>query len=196
DKTVLSAGGASSAGTLSGAFGPPTVNTTVEGEITVGGFGTAPLEGSGILVNLFFNVVGQLGDQTPLTFVKFLFNGGDPQADTQDGQFQVALPTGIFTPVARLNFLQLGQNYPNPFNPQTAIPLQVPPGWEKPLALRIYNAKGQIVRTLAQRRYVPGRHIFYWDSKNEEGRPVPSGVYFYKIQSGRFILSKRMVLLR
>ncbi|MFQ5708972.1 MAG: choice-of-anchor D domain-containing protein, partial [bacterium] len=92
DETVLKATGASSVGTLSEPFGEPTVDISVEGQILVGGSDTTPLSGSGILVNLNFEVVGQPGDSTVLDFVGFIFNTGDPPAATTNGEFVVVPP--------------------------------------------------------------------------------------------------------
>ncbi len=80
DKNVLRAVGATSTGTISQAFGTPTANLSVDGQITVGGFGTQPLSGSGKLVGLIFDVVGKAGDATDLCFQKVSFNSGDPIA--------------------------------------------------------------------------------------------------------------------
>ncbi|MFQ5864233.1 MAG: choice-of-anchor D domain-containing protein, partial [bacterium] len=89
DEGVLDATGASSVGTLSESFGQPTVDTSVDGEVFVAASGASPLSGSGTLVNLIFNVVGQPGEMTDLQFVGFLFNTGDPPAVTTNGKFIV-----------------------------------------------------------------------------------------------------------
>jgi hypothetical protein len=81
DNAVLNCVDAISVGTISAPFGPPTVNCATPGEITVGGFGTSPLAGSGALVGLIFNVVGAPGDITDLCINNMLFNAGDPAAN-------------------------------------------------------------------------------------------------------------------
>ena len=93
NENVLNATGASSEGTLTGIFGPPTVNTTNDGEIQIGSFGTAALEGEGIFVNLKFDIVGQPMDTTSLKFKTFIFNSGDPAANTENGMFTVSSST-------------------------------------------------------------------------------------------------------
>ena len=90
DENVLDAVGASSSGTLTEAFGPPTVNSSIDGQITVGGFGTTALSGSGTLVNLSFDVVGPLSSTTDLDFSSFVFNSGTPPANTLGGTFTVS----------------------------------------------------------------------------------------------------------
>ncbi len=94
DETVLKATGASITGTLSGAFGTPTIDTSVEGEILIAASGSVPLSGSGTLVNLTFDILGQPGETTDLRFALFLFNTGLPPASRNNGKFTViALPT-------------------------------------------------------------------------------------------------------
>ncbi|RMF65428.1 MAG: choice-of-anchor D domain-containing protein, partial [Calditrichaeota bacterium] len=88
NKNVLRAQGASFAGTLSEPFGTPQV-TLFDSVIVVTGTGATPLSGSGTLVKLNFQVVGQPGDTTALQFSGFLFNTGVPAAETTDGFFTV-----------------------------------------------------------------------------------------------------------
>jgi hypothetical protein len=71
----------------------------------------------------------------------------------------------------------LYHNYPNPFNPSTTIRYQLPvPGL---VTLRIYNILGQEIRTLVSEIQGAGQHNVIWDSKNDAGSGVASGVYFY-----------------
>jgi len=82
---VLSASGARSAGTLTASWGDPVVNNQASDNIRVGGFGVDPLQGSGVLVEVTFDVIGQDGDYSPLTFLEFIFNAGNPPVDFIDG---------------------------------------------------------------------------------------------------------------
>jgi PKD repeat protein len=84
---------ASSSGTISSGWGPPTANSPSANTITFGGFGTTPLDGTGPIVYLLFTVVGPVGSSTPLTFQNFLFNAGDPNAVTSNGLFTVVQNT-------------------------------------------------------------------------------------------------------
>jgi hypothetical protein len=90
-------------------------------------------------------------------------------------------------------------NYPNPFNPETWIPYQLREPAE--VVIRIYNAKGQLVRTLdlGQRAagfYLGRTRAAYWDGHNNAGEKVASGVYFYQIQAGDFSFTRRMLVLK
>ena len=88
----------------------------------------------------------------------------------------------------------LRQNYPNPFNPVTTIsydlaaPVQV--------VLKIYNSQGEEVRTLVDTHQPQGIWSVVWDGRNNAGRRVGSGVYFYKLSAGRFTAARKLVLLQ
>jgi subtilisin family serine protease len=99
------------------------------------------------------------------------------------------------------NAYSLGQNYPNPFNPTTTIPFLVNGSLfmvRGPIhtTLIIYNILGQRVRTLIEDELLPGRYEIVWDGKDDEGREVTSGVYFYRLETGGFKETKKMILLR
>ena len=95
----------------------------------------------------------------------------------------------------------LSQNYPNPFNPSTTIPFQVKSlelGVGRPYhtTLTIFNILGQKVRTLVDEEKLPGDYRVVWDGKDETGKDVASGIYFYQLKVGEHRLVKRMLLLR
>jgi flagellar hook assembly protein FlgD len=60
----------------------------------------------------------------------------------------------------------------------------------------VYNILGQVVRTLMNENQTAGEHKVIWDSKDEQGNPVASGVYLYKLVAGNFSESKKMLLLK
>jgi hypothetical protein len=88
----------------------------------------------------------------------------------------------------------LSQNYPNPFNPQTVIKYALPQDCE--VEITIYNILGQKVQTLVNEHQQAGYKRIEWDSKNERGEEVASGIYFYRIKAGEFVNSRKMVLLK
>ena len=88
----------------------------------------------------------------------------------------------------------LEQNYPNPFNPETEIRFQLPE--DSHVTVRITNIVGQEIRTLADAQYEAGYHSVRWDGKDNNGHAVASGIYFYKMQAGKFSQVKKMSLLR
>ncbi|MBI4535238.1 MAG: T9SS type A sorting domain-containing protein [Ignavibacteriae bacterium] len=90
--------------------------------------------------------------------------------------------------------LALHQNYPNPFNPSTTISFDLSmPGF---IELVVYNLLGQKVRTLANGNHMPGHHKESWDGKDDGGRMVTSGVYFYKIMFNGKTQIRRMLLIK
>jgi hypothetical protein len=95
---------------------------------------------------------------------------------------------------------ELSQNYPNPFNPTTTIKYTLPASGEGPgtlpTTLRIYNVLGEVVRTLVNEPKSPGVYYEVWDGKDDQGNPVASGVYLYKLGAGKFSETKKMVLLK
>ncbi|MFQ6032962.1 MAG: T9SS type A sorting domain-containing protein, partial [Candidatus Zixiibacteriota bacterium] len=88
----------------------------------------------------------------------------------------------------------LFQNYPNPFNPQTSIQFDLPKDTE--VRLTIYNILGQKVKTLVDERLRAGHKQVLWDGKNEKGKEVSSGIYFYRIQAGDFSETKKMTIIK
>lgn len=89
---------------------------------------------------------------------------------------------------------ELYDNYPNPFNPGTTIQWDLPSEGE--VRLEIFNIMGQKVRTLANAYYPAGRHSVEWDSRNDAGHRVASGVYFYRLSADDLSVSKKMTLLK
>jgi len=92
----------------------------------------------------------------------------------------------------------LVQNVPNPFGPRTTIAFRIPAdaGAAVRTDLSIYDVNGRRVRTLAADRRSPGEYEVTWDGRDDGGRRVASGVYFYRLQAGSFTAQKRMVLLK
>ncbi len=88
----------------------------------------------------------------------------------------------------------LGQCFPNPFNPSTTIHFSL--GEAARVRLGIYDVSGRLVRVLTDGRRGAGPHSEIWDGKDNVGRDVSSGVYFYRLEAGAFRETKKMVLLR
>ena len=88
----------------------------------------------------------------------------------------------------------LSQNFPNPFNPQTSIRYALPQ--DANVKLVIYNVLGQRVKTLADGHETAGYNTVWWDGKDENGDQVASGIYFYRLQAGKFSVIKKMMLMK
>ena len=89
---------------------------------------------------------------------------------------------------------RLGQNYPNPFNPNTTISFTIPKDDE--VNLIIYDLAGRIVNTLVNDKLSRGTHTVTWNGTNDIGNIVPSGVYFYQLQTGTFSETRKMMFLK
>ncbi len=88
----------------------------------------------------------------------------------------------------------LDQNYPNPFNPTTTVRYGIPqPGNVK---LILYNVLGQRVATLVDGVREAGYHHVIWDGRDHNGISCAAGIYFYRLDSGEFHGSRKMVLLK
>ncbi|KPK99845.1 MAG: hypothetical protein AMJ91_06100 [candidate division Zixibacteria bacterium SM23_73_3] len=114
----------------------------------------------------------------------------------------------------------LSQNFPNPFNPSTTIIFELKPEYQvsniplppgkKPesltpqmeqitrvlVSLKIYNVRGQLVKTLIEDDLAPGRYEVIWDGTDEGGEKVASGVYLYRLKTPKSQTTRKMILLK
>ncbi len=82
----------------------------------------------------------------------------------------------------------LKQNYPNPFNPSTTIRFELPKS--SYVSLKVFDALGREITTLVSQELNPGYFTIRWNAN------VSSGIYFYRLQAGQYVETKKMVLLR
>ena len=112
--------------------------------------------------------------------------------------------------------IELSQNYPNPFNPRTTIKFiipsssfilseaknlkdfssQAPQNDNIHAVLKVYDILGKEVATLVNKEQKPGNYKVEWNGLSRIGEQVSSGIYFYKLQAGDFVETKKMILLR
>ncbi len=88
----------------------------------------------------------------------------------------------------------LHQNYPNPFNPVTTIRYDVPDNGL--VRIIIYDLMGRKIKTLVDGVSTPGRYSITWDGTDDFGKPVSSGMYFYRMKSIDFQSVKKLMLLK
>ncbi|HUU45988.1 MAG TPA: PKD domain-containing protein [Acidobacteriota bacterium] len=88
----------------------------------------------------------------------------------------------------------LAQNYPNPFNPTTVIAYTLRHDGE--VRLEVFDVRGRRVLVLDSGFKTAGRHWTVWDGRDDDGRPVASGVYFYRLETRDFRFARKMVLLK
>ncbi len=89
---------------------------------------------------------------------------------------------------------QLHQNYPNPFNPSTTIVFDLP--IISTVKLDIYNVLGQKVITLANKKFQAGVHSIRWNGRNQQGTSVASGIYILRMKAGKFVQTRRLLLIK
>lgn len=113
-----------------------------------------------------------------------------PERDAHTDELISYIPTEIMdnNEIIPTGYL-LSQNYPNPFNPSTKIKFSLPK--ESKVTLIIYNALGQEVSRLVNQQLTAGSHDVDFNKSNYSG-----GIYFYKLQAGVFIDTKKMILLK
>lgn len=141
--------------------------------------GPRPLSGNGELFRVY-----PTDAKAQVKALSGHFNGGRIQARLNGAQPLAAQP---------LRFA-LHENVPNPFNAETLIRFDLP---DAALAsLDVFNALGQKVRTLVQGRLDAGSHQLRWDSRDESGSTLASGVYFYRLVAGKRVQTQRMMLVK
>lgn len=85
--------------------------------------------------------------------------------------------------------------YPNPFRGSTNITIKQIDN--SPTTVAVYNLRGQLIRTVVNKQNMsPGEHSFTWDGKNDNGEPVAAGIYLFKMISGKYSATRKMILLR
>lgn len=93
-----------------------------------------------------------------------------------------------------LKLFTLLQNYPNPFNPSTTIEYKIPePGIVKIL---IYDIRGQLVKTVENNFKKAGNYKLTWNSENEFGQKVSSGIYLLQAKFNSKMLLKKIMLIK
>jgi hypothetical protein len=171
-------------------------------EVTISGTGFDPFPANNVV--LFGNrqafVKTASADRTTLTVIV--------PSDLPRGTVAVTVTVAAQTSnVVNFNFItsvqsressptqfDLSQNYPNPFNPETKIQFELPAAAQ--VRIEIYNIHGQKIRTLIDGSKMAGFHTVLWDGRMDNRDTAASGVYIYRLQTGEFAKSKRLLLLR
>ena len=115
--------------------------------------------------------------------------------------FNTSILTAIQQRQITPNMFSLSQNYPNPFNPTTTIQYQLPA--LSRVTIKIYNILGQEIKTLIHDIQNAGPQTIVWNSQNDKGQTVATGIYFYRLEAVPvsdngilFYEVKKMVLLK
>lgn len=143
---------------------------------------------------LIYSMSGKSIQSGAQTLISIPFEGSEPQlakfdfADAEGRSYNVAnktfeMPDGFV----------LDQNYPNPFNPSTTLSFGLPK--EAKWHLTIFNVNGATVRRFTGSD-LAGRVEVVWDGRADDGSDVSSGVYFYRLEAGAFVATKKMMMLK
>ena len=125
---------------------------------------------------------------------ELLFEANTQFGTLTDPLFILRTPLGIGDRGYIPDVFSLSQNYPNPFNPQTTLGFGIPE--DSHTVIRIYNLRGQEVRTLVDEDLSAGYRFIVWNSLNNQGHRLPSGIYLTVMESGSFREVKKMVMLK
>ena len=112
----------------------------------------------------------------------------------RDGYFDVTLASTSSNGIMMPTEYALDNNYPNPFNPITRLIYSLPK--DSRVKITIHDINGRIVKTLMDDRQAAGKRSVIWNAKSDAGLPVATGLYFYRMESGNFQSTKKMILLK
>ncbi len=112
------------------------------------------------------------------------------------GNFELTLPQSVHSSnvgdVEPCSF-SLHQNFPNPFNPETTLSFDLHDAVD--VSLKVYNINGQLISTLVDEYLSAGTHFRQWGGTDDNGNGVASGVYFYRLNAGKWSETKKMLLI-
>jgi hypothetical protein len=125
--------------------------------------------------------------KTMVTTKKYLIAG------TQSGAWRLPLAS-VITSVNDITIhlptdYVLSQNYPNPFNPSTTISFTLP--LRSFVSLKVFDLLGRGVATIVSDELSAGTYTRQWNAAN-----ISSGIYFYRLQAGKYVETKRLILLK
>ncbi|MBC8423458.1 S8 family serine peptidase [bacterium] len=139
-----------------------------------------------------------LTDQVVLRFLACDLNsGGLVEAAIDDFAIEVFYDAMTDAPDQGLpnrRLPSLAQSRPNPFNPSTVIGFRLPAA--AAVALKVFDLDGRLVKTLLRDDLPAGTHQVTWRGRDDHGRPVASGTYFYRLDAGDWSSTKRMILIK
>ena len=171
---------------LNGAYNKANVNR--QGEVRFAFATTQPMKGHGNLFTVEFEILPNTTGETSPLILDNVELSNSLSITKMDGSVTV-LPSSS----------ALLQNFPNPFNPETWIPFEL--AKEAEVVIRIYNIKGELVRTLSigykpAGSYLSKEKAVFWNGKNQNGEAVANGLYFYTLKAGKFQATRNMILVK
>ncbi len=156
----------------------------VDSVATTFDFGSSPLQpGESREFSVHIFTMTQEGSATVVVEAHNLANPSESYAHTLTGRTS---PVSVENETLPGEF-SLGQNFPNPFNPSTLVEFNLPGSGE--VSLSLYDVTGKKVIEAANSYFEAGRHSIRIDASS-----LPSGVYMYRLVSGQFSATKKMIL--
>ena len=138
------------------------------------------------------NVLDFSGPSTPAAYEWATFAGNNFRTSSYGEQLPYITDVPAGAPVAIA--FALAQNSPNPFVGATEIRYALPR--TGPVTLKVFNVSGRLVRTLVNGPVTAGRHTVVWDGRDDRGRALSSGVYFYRLRGPESSLTRKSLRLR
>jgi hypothetical protein len=131
-----------------------------------------------------------VGDSLDIAFGTSLDLDNNGIPDECDDVSTAAEQTGAHDDGYRLH-----QNVPNPFNPSTVIRFDVPAvgGY---VALRVFDVRGRLVRTLVDGYETGGIKSIRWDGRNDDGHRAATGLYLYRLEAPGYVSTRKLLLLK
>ena len=136
-----------------------------------------------------FTLCGQVNGVTYIIAISAVYVQGE--SDIVEIQFTY---TGTSANDILIAVIELMDNYPNPFNPVTNIAYSIKETGN--IIIEVYNLRGQLVKTLVNEVKETGNYNIIWNSTDNSNKPVSSGVYLYKMKSGNYISTRKMILMK
>lgn len=171
---------------------------TIETDATTGllkiaGASANPDGTNGTFATLHFNVSNAfaINQSTTVTIESMKFNDNIEQLDISATFTGV---TGTTPDLSIPNAYALNTNYPNPFNPSTTLRYDLP--GQGLVRFTIYNQLGVEVRTLINQDQSAGYHSVVWNGRDNSGKQLGTGIYFYRLDVNGFSQTRKMVLLK
>lgn len=155
-----------------------------------------PVAGTGDDWSLLVSTVQTLapGESRNVAFAMLHGDDEDDMRANADAAKAAYLSDGRLKPEIPVQILRLDQNTPNPFNPETSIEFEVTRAGYVELA--VYDLRGVKVRTLFAGNHDAGSDAITWNGMSDAGRPLPSGIYLYRLTQGPLEEARKMTLVR
>ncbi|MCK5051825.1 MAG: carboxypeptidase regulatory-like domain-containing protein [Candidatus Cloacimonetes bacterium] len=191
DDVTISDGGAPDPGYIEG---------TVEIAEGAGNVEDVEVEAGGVIVNPLANGTYSIELQPGTYDVTATLDGYDTEVIEDvlvtEGNVTTGVDFSLVTDGDEIIIVatKLDNNYPNPFNPDTNINYSIKEAGY--VTIEVYNIKGQLVKILVNDMRETGNYTAVWNGTDSSSKSVASGVYFYKMKSGDYTATKKMILMK